>query len=90
MGAPWPHDTMEKLKAAGYTFEDTSKCLSPTCSVTVHWFITPNKKWMPFDAMLGQFPSGDDRLQPHFGPCPESRRFSRKGEPGKTTTEERA
>ncbi len=28
MGTIWPHDTKEKLEAAGYVYVDSSKCLA--------------------------------------------------------------
>lgn len=111
----WPHDTLEKLRNAGYSYQERGKCSAPTCRVEVFWFITPKGKWMPMEALAPAGEPGsivprptaatDDALgagsqaeelrnsllhfQPHFASCPESRRFSRRGEPGKTTTVER-
>lgn len=72
MATPWPHDTQEKLEAAGYRKVDETKCASPSCTVICHWYNTPKGKFMPFERMA------DGTLQPHFATCPESRKFSRK------------
>jgi hypothetical protein len=75
----WPHDTLAKLRDAGYSYQEQGKCLSPNCRVTVFWFITPNRKWMPFEMIAPtDHESATTRYQPHFASCPDARKFSRK------------
>jgi hypothetical protein len=76
--APWPHDTLEKLREAGYSYQERSKCLSPQCTTVAHWFITPKGKWMPFEIVAGVTHNGEPTYRPHFSTCPEARKFSRK------------
>lgn len=81
--AAWPHDTKAKLEAAGYQFQDTSKCLAPTCDTTVYWFLTPKGKYMPMEVAFLVFEGSDlpvERYQPHFSKCEQARRFSRKAD----------
>ena len=88
-GKPWPHDTLEKLREAGYSYEERGACADPTCKTVVFWFITPNKKWMPMEQIAPADPLAGEalmRYQPHFVSCPGARRFSRKS---KDTIEER-
>lgn len=79
-GTPWKYDTLEKLREAGYSYEERGACADPTCKTVVFWFITPNKKWMPME--LISVPDGTtarkEIYQPHFVSCPGARRFSRK------------
>lgn len=87
----WKYDTQEKLRDAGYSFQETGKCLAPSCKTIIHWFITPKGKWMPFELFSPTGEVGDhDRDQPfsyrpHFATCPESRKFSRKSKDYVTT-----
>lgn len=71
--ANWVHDTFEKLDAAGYKFQNVSKCLAPTCEKRIHWFITPKGHYMPFEK------TGEGIYSPHFSTCVEARQFSRRG-----------
>ena len=71
----WPHDSQEKLEAAGYVLQDTSKCLAPACNTTVHWFLTPKGRYMPMER------SEEGVYQPHFATCVDARKFSRRGKP---------
>ena len=68
----WPHDNLEKLREAGYSFQEASKCAAPSCDTIVHWFITPKGKWMPMETLP------DGRMETHFARCVEARKFSRK------------
>lgn len=80
----WPHDTLEKLREAGYKYQERSKCAAPSCKVEVYWFITPKLKWMPFNVkpIADTIASdGVTRFEPHFASCPEARKLSRKGTP---------
>lgn len=86
MSAPWKFDTLEKLREAGYEYVERGKCLAPSCREQIYWFLTPNKKWMPMELWVT---AEGERYQPHFATCPESRKFSRRGEPGKTSAVER-
>lgn len=76
MGKPWPHDTHEKLTAAGYIFLTDGPCKSETCKTTVHWYRTPKGKEMPFSDVAESSPV---RLQPHFASCSEAARFTTRG-----------
>ena len=93
MSTPWPHDTLVKLRDAGYSYQEQGKCLNPACKVTVFWFITPKGKWMPFEMKEVPDPMNPNSdqatkviYQPHFASCPDARKFSRKS---KDHTEER-
>lgn len=84
-GTPWKHDTQEKLRDAGYHYEEKGFCTDPTCKFTVYWFITPNQKWMPMEMIEvadTTNPNSDQATkmiyQPHFVSCPGARKFSRK------------
>jgi hypothetical protein len=80
MANPWKFDSELKLAAAGYQFIDTSKCLSPNCNTTVHWFLTPKGKYMPMEVIPRE--PGDDeavtQYQPHFASCVDARKFSQR------------
>ena len=96
MGTPWPHDTLEKLREAGYEYVERGKCLAPACNVEIFWFVTPNKKWMPMERFSAPLPAGPGDapappilFRPHFSSCPDARKFSRRGTPGETHVEER-
>lgn len=83
MATPWKHDSLEKLREAGYSYQERGACADPSCKTVVYWFITPKQKWMPFE-IVEKFPAGpsdapvEQRYQPHFATCPGSRQFSRK------------
>jgi hypothetical protein len=80
-GTPWKLDTQEKLRDAGYSFEEAGTCADPNCKSTVYWFITPKQKWMPFELIAPADPlagTAEMRYQPHFATCPGARKFSRK------------
>lgn len=80
MGKPWPHDTMEKLREAGYQYQERGRCMAPNCKVVIFWFITPNKKWMPMEIVApatAEIETEVTKFQPHWASCPESRNFHR-------------
>jgi hypothetical protein len=68
-------DTREGLTAAGYEFDNESRCRK--CGKQVEWWITPNDKRMPFIVVeikdeSKTFPQpiiGWKRV-PHFADCP--------------------
>ncbi len=83
--ADWKHDTLEKLREAGYSYQERSKCAAPSCATLVYWFITPNGKWMPFEQVEVPDPLNPNSdqatkliVQPHFASCVDARKFSRK------------
>lgn len=68
----WPHNTHEKLIAAGYVWQGARHCAGRTCAFTVHWYFTPHGKRMPFNFT----PEG--KLEPHFAWCPDVKEFKRE------------
>jgi hypothetical protein len=78
----WPHDTHEKLHAAGYRLDKgptgegngIKPCKYPPCEQRVIFYITPNGKDMPFEevARAENTPEGLHawkELQPHAATC---------------------
>jgi hypothetical protein len=65
---PFPK-TETELAAAGYVFENTSKCNGQTCGATIAWYRTPAGKRMPLD---------EGTLEPHWGTCPDRDTFTRR------------
>jgi hypothetical protein len=63
LGTPWPHNSHEKLKAAGYVFLESKICKGKNCGATIHWYRTPKGKLMPFNT----------QFQPHFADCPDAK-----------------
>lgn len=68
--APLPR-TREGLEAVGYKFSTMGSCRG--CGVQIQWYVTPEKKWMPFDRanQMGEFEN-------HWGSCPARQRFKKK------------
>lgn len=63
---PFPK-TEAELKAAGYTFEGSSKCKK--CPARILWWKTPKGKMMPLDLKT---------YEPHWGSCPARDEFKKK------------
>jgi hypothetical protein len=79
MARPWPFDTLEKLREAGYKYQDASLCSEPGCGKIIYWFITPKLKRMPFVIIPGPERDSVPHYQPHFVDCVGAKRFSRSG-----------
>lgn len=63
--------TREGLEAAGYKFSTKGTCSG--CRAEVQWFVTPLKRWMPFD-----MPGPDGEFLNHWATCPQRDRFKKK------------
>jgi hypothetical protein len=66
---PFP-ETIEALKAAGYTFDNGANCHG--CGQAIEWWITPRGKKMPMDV------DADGNCESHFGTCPNAKQFRSK------------
>lgn len=42
----WPKRGAEMI-AAGYTYQDRSRCIAKQCRAQIFWFLTPNNRRMP-------------------------------------------
>jgi hypothetical protein len=89
----WPHDTHEKLHAAGYRLDKgptgegdgIKPCKYPPCEQRVIFYITPNGKDMPFQKTglsYGEGTFAQEILEPHAATCPgyAKREADRKAE----------
>ncbi len=74
MGKPWPHDTGEKLREAGYSFIQWATCRHPECGASLQFWLTPRGAKMPMSAIK------DDptRLEPHWASCVGAKQFSKR------------
>lgn len=62
----WNYQTPEELKAAGYAYQDSSRCRGARCRAEIEWWKTPRGKLIPLDP---------DTLQPHHSTCPDAKEF---------------
>ena len=67
---PFPK-TRDELIAAGYRFENHSRCTGVHCGKEIEWYRTPKGKTMPFNVM----PEGSSRAETHFSTCPDAEEF---------------
>ena len=63
-------NTVEALKAAGYTFDNEGTCRG--CGATILWFTTPKGKKAPFERVQ---PAIGEVIESHFGRCPQAAGF---------------
>lgn len=64
-------NTREGLIEAGYTFSTKGKCRG--CPAEIQWFVTPIKRWMPFD-----MPDDKGEFLNHWATCPARKSFKGK------------
>lgn len=63
---PFPA-TLDELRAAGYRFQEHSRCRG--CKAVIEWWITPAGKKMPMDVTDG------GKVETHFATCPKVAQF---------------
>lgn len=61
-------NTRDGLEAAGYKFSTNGKCRG--CPAQIQWFVTPGKRWMPFD-----MPDEKGEFLNHWASCPSRKSF---------------
>lgn len=64
--------TLAELKAAGYEFKERGVCR--LCPASIDWFLSPNKKLGPWNAM----DAPTDEAKSHFATCPNAAAFRKK------------
>jgi len=65
---PWPYNTPEDLKEAGYKLSGSGRCRGQNCGAMIEWWKTPQDHNIPIDP---------DTMQPHWATCPNSKSFKR-------------
>lgn len=63
---------------------NAATCTGPNCRKEIYWIRTPAGRSMPIDCHAGEgcLPPTSERPGagvPHFGTCPDVKRFERKG-----------
>ena len=73
-------DTRDGLEAMGYRYDGESHCRG--CGILMLWFQTPNidvktgkNKKMPMTIVPGTADEDPQKLECHFGKCPQADRF---------------
>lgn len=57
----------------GYRYNGESHCRG--CGATILWFVSPNKKNMPFNVIPGTENEDPQKLECHFGRCTSAAQF---------------
>jgi hypothetical protein len=66
--------TRAELVANGYIYQSRGLCSGRTCGAEMEWWLSPDKRPTPFDAM----PADDSPVTSHFATCPEGAEFRRR------------
>lgn len=77
----WPA-TAEELRSAGWIDQKKSKWCS--CGKVLFWFLTPQKKWIPLEAVSEAMPVS---YRPHHANCRDVKNFRTAQRPKPKTNE---
>ena len=69
MSAPWPYNSPDKLRQAGYAFQAEGRCHASVCNAAIQWWKTPTGKLMPLDAAT---------FEPHWATCKNAAKFKKR------------